>query len=53
MNLWKQSKQFVCPRCGESYIHDRAYKHSLFSCPKRQRAGAPMTKHDPVGRAST
>jgi transcription initiation factor IIE alpha subunit len=38
MNLWKQTKLYTCPKCGASYVHDRAYAHQLFQCPKRDTA---------------
>jgi len=35
VNPWLQSKQYTCLVCGASYLHDRAYAHSLFECPFR------------------
>jgi len=37
MNNWLQTKLYVCVRCGASYLHDRAYQHDLFRCPKRDK----------------
>ncbi len=34
MNRWLQTKIFTCPKCSATYTHDRAYRHSLFACPK-------------------
>jgi transcription initiation factor IIE alpha subunit len=38
MNRWLQKKLYACPKCGASYVHDKAYRHSLFECPKRATA---------------
>lgn len=35
MNLWLQTKQYECPACGVTYLHDKAYRHASFDCPKR------------------
>ncbi len=35
MNRWLQTKQYECPQCGARYLHDKAYRHSCFECPKR------------------
>lgn len=35
MNLWRQTKRFVCPRCKAPYLHDKAHKHHCYECPKR------------------
>lgn len=40
MNLRKQTRLFVCPRCVAPYLHDRAYHHALFQCLRRERMGA-------------
>lgn len=36
MNRWLQSKEYTCQHCGARYVHDRAYEHSLFRCPRRE-----------------
>ena len=38
MNLWLQTRQFKCPKCGEQYVHDKGYQHELFLCPNRNTA---------------
>ena len=35
MNHWMQTRQYTCPRCQAAYLHDKAYHHALFRCPKR------------------
>ena len=36
MNRWLQTRQYICPRCGANYLHDRAYKHNcLIACAPR------------------
>jgi DNA-directed RNA polymerase subunit RPC12/RpoP len=37
MNHWLQTKIYRCMRCGESYLHDKAYAHSVFLCLRRER----------------
>lgn len=37
MNLWKQTRQFECPRCEAKYVHDKGYMHEVFLCPNRVR----------------
>jgi transcription initiation factor IIE alpha subunit len=37
MNRWLQTRVFTCPRCQETYMHDRAYRHQLFQCAKRNQ----------------
>ena len=39
MNHWQQTKTYQCPKCGATYLHDRAYPHDCFRCPARQMAG--------------
>ena len=46
MNRWVQSKRYRYPKCRATYLHDRAYHHQLFQCPKRTRAPQPVTKGD-------
>jgi hypothetical protein len=40
---WLQRKQYVCPGCGISYLHDAAHRHACHECPERlavkQQAG--------------
>lgn len=38
MNRWLQKKLFACPKCGASYLHDKAYQHALFLCLNREKA---------------
>jgi hypothetical protein len=40
MNNWLQKKVYRCPACGAEYVHDKAYFHSLFECPKRKRSAS-------------
>ncbi len=37
---WLLRKQYRCPRCGASYVHDRAHHHDLFLCPLRPLTSA-------------
>ena len=32
-------KVYICPKCGERYGHDAAYKHAVAICPKRPQPG--------------
>ena len=34
MNHWLQTRQYVCPACQATYLHDQAYHHALFQCPQ-------------------
>ncbi|MDZ4734663.1 MAG: hypothetical protein SGJ16_13890 [Nitrospirota bacterium] len=36
MNSWLQTRRFTCPRCGQQYLHDQAYRHDLFDCSNRR-----------------
>lgn len=47
MNHWWQTRQFLCPRCKATYLHDQAYQHSLFTCPARQVATATCRNPHP------
>lgn len=46
---WRQTRLYDCPSCGSVYLHDRAYAHSLFSCPSR--TDRMKTQHPAVAHA--
>ena len=35
MNPWRQTKLYTCTQCGATYVHDKAYAHNQFECPRR------------------
>ena len=54
-NQWLQTKQYVCPACRTTYLHDRAYRHHGFECPARpvtkKRMPVPEKVYEPkIGR---
>jgi predicted amidophosphoribosyltransferase len=42
MNRWSQTKQYTCPRCGASYLHDLRHQHHCFECPFRPMQWRPV-----------
>lgn len=38
MNYWLQTKMYRCPACRAVYLHDKAYAHACFICPRRPSA---------------
>lgn len=38
MNVWLQSKQYRCPKCLTTYLHDHAHAHHCYECPSRPAA---------------
>ena len=41
---WKQMREFNCPLCDATYLHDEAYAHELFRCPARRMPVCPCTQ---------
>ncbi len=35
MKIRRQTKLYRCVACGQTYLHDDAHNHAVFSCPLR------------------
>ena len=44
MNSCLQTKLYECPKCGASYVHDRANFHACFLCSMRNQPAAVNLK---------
>lgn len=52
MNRWLQTKRYRCPACWSMYLHDKAYRHQLFDCPRRPTlTGSKGTQHGTATKA--
>lgn len=46
MNRWLQTKEYTCPDCGVKYLHDKAFWHAVYYCPKRHELVRVNTVQD-------